>query len=45
MTTAPTATTADRPALLRRGLRLEYLTVGWNIIEVQKNEKKKISVT
>ena len=20
----------DRPALLRRGLRLEYLTVGWN---------------
>jgi len=24
---------ADRPALLRRGLRLEYLTVGWNIAE------------
>lgn len=22
-----------RPALLRRGLRLEYLTVGWNIVE------------
>ena len=22
-----------RPALLRRGLRLEYLTVGWNLIE------------
>jgi len=24
---------ADRPHLLRRGLRLEWLTVGWNIIE------------
>jgi divalent metal cation (Fe/Co/Zn/Cd) transporter len=23
----------DRPALLRRGLRLEYLTVGWNVVE------------
>ena len=23
----------DRPALLRRGLRLEYITVGWNIVE------------
>lgn len=27
------AITADRPALLRRGLRLEYLTIGWNIVE------------
>lgn len=26
-------TTIGRPALLRRGLRLEYLTVGWNIVE------------
>jgi divalent metal cation (Fe/Co/Zn/Cd) transporter len=25
--------TADRPALLRRALRLEYLTVGWNLLE------------
>lgn len=24
---------ADRPTLLVRGLRLEYLTVGWNVIE------------
>jgi divalent metal cation (Fe/Co/Zn/Cd) transporter len=24
---------AGRPALLRRGLRLEYLTVGWNLVE------------
>jgi divalent metal cation (Fe/Co/Zn/Cd) transporter len=24
---------AERPELLQRGLRLEYLTVGWNIIE------------
>ena len=24
---------ATRPDLLRRGLRLEYLTVGWNIAE------------
>lgn len=24
---------ADRPAMLRRGLRLEYLTVGWNLVE------------
>jgi cation diffusion facilitator family transporter len=30
-TTAPK--TADRPSLLRRALRLEYLTVGWNIVE------------
>jgi len=28
-----TAAVASRPALLRRALRLEYLTVGWNIIE------------
>lgn len=28
-----TAITAERPALLRRALRLEYLTVGWNIVE------------
>lgn len=28
-----TAVSADRPALLRRGLRLEYLTVGWNVVE------------
>ena len=33
MPTAPTAPVADRPGLLRRALRLEYLTVGWNIIE------------
>lgn len=26
-------TTATRAHLLRRGLRLEYLTVGWNIVE------------
>ncbi|HEV2250765.1 MAG TPA: cation transporter [Candidatus Limnocylindria bacterium] len=26
-------TVAPRPALLRRGVRLEYLTVGWNVIE------------
>lgn len=32
MTTA-TLTTGDRASLLRRGLRLEYLTVGWNIVE------------
>ncbi len=25
--------TAERPALLRRALKLEYLTVGWNIVE------------
>src|SRR5688500_9722367 len=24
---------ADRAALLRRGLRLEYISVGWNLIE------------
>ncbi len=24
---------ADRPRLLRRALRLEYLTVGWNVVE------------
>jgi divalent metal cation (Fe/Co/Zn/Cd) transporter len=28
-----TAAVGSRPALLRRALRLEYLTVGWNIIE------------
>ena len=28
-----TARTVERPALLRRGLLLEYLTVGWNVIE------------
>ncbi len=28
-----TTITADRPSLLRRALRLEYLTVGWNIAE------------
>jgi len=28
-----TATSADRPGLLRRGLRLEYLTVSWNVVE------------
>lgn len=28
-----TPASSDRPALLRRGLRLEYLTVGWNLIE------------
>jgi divalent metal cation (Fe/Co/Zn/Cd) transporter len=28
-----TVISADRPALLRRGLRLEYLTVGWNLVE------------
>ena len=32
MTAAPVVT-ADRPSLLRRALRLEYLTVGWNIVE------------
>ncbi len=32
MTTA-VLTTGDRAGLLRRGLRLEYLTVGWNIVE------------
>jgi cation diffusion facilitator family transporter len=31
MTVAPLA--ADRASVLRRGLLLEYLTVGWNIIE------------
>ena len=30
-TTAPAA--AARPGLLRRAVRLEYLTVGWNIVE------------
>ena len=30
MTTVPVS---DRPRLLGRGLRLEYLTVGWNIVE------------
>lgn len=33
MTTTPAPATAARPGLLRRALRLEYLTVGWNIIE------------
>jgi divalent metal cation (Fe/Co/Zn/Cd) transporter len=28
-----TAVATTRPALLRRALRLEYLTVGWNIVE------------
>ena len=28
-----TTVTGARPALLRRGLRLEYLTVGWNVAE------------
>ena len=28
-----TSVAGDRPGLLRRGLRLEYLTVGWNIVE------------
>ncbi len=27
-----TTISADRPALLRRRLRLEYSTVGWNLI-------------
>lgn len=30
---SPTAAVADRLGLLKRGLRLEYLTVGWNVIE------------
>jgi hypothetical protein len=25
--------TSSRASLLRRGLRLEYLTVGWNLVE------------
>jgi len=33
VTTAETAAVANRPGLLRRALRLEYLTVGWNIVE------------
>lgn len=34
MTEAPLSVpVADRPALLRRGLHLEYLTVGWNVVE------------
>lgn len=28
-----TSVAGDRPSLLRRGLRLEYLTVGWNLVE------------
>lgn len=28
-----TAVTGDRPRLLVRGLRLEYVTVGWNVVE------------
>lgn len=31
--TTTALTTGDRAGLLRRGLRLEYLTVGWNIVE------------
>jgi divalent metal cation (Fe/Co/Zn/Cd) transporter len=31
--TTAARTTPDRPSLLRRGLRLEFLTVGWNIVE------------
>ncbi len=27
------APATDRPALLRRGLRLAYLTIGWNLVE------------
>jgi divalent metal cation (Fe/Co/Zn/Cd) transporter len=30
---ADAAAAAERGALLRRGLRLEYLTVGWNVVE------------
>ena len=33
MTPATTETGATRTELLRHGLRLEYLTVGWNILE------------
>ena len=33
MTTIAAAAEPNRPALLRRALRLEYLTVGWNIVE------------
>ncbi|MBA2633383.1 MAG: hypothetical protein H0U86_10360, partial [Chloroflexi bacterium] len=33
MSTVATSASESRPALLRRGLRLEYLTVGWNIVE------------
>ena len=33
MTTIATALEPGRPALLRRALRLEYLTVGWNLVE------------
>jgi len=28
-----TALAATRPALLRRAIRLEQLTVGWNVVE------------
>jgi hypothetical protein len=31
--TAIAAAEPGRPALLRRALRLEYLTVGWNVVE------------
>ena len=31
--TAVTLSSGNRIALLRRGLRLEYLTVGWNVVE------------
>ncbi len=33
MTTATAPAATPRPGLLRRALRLEYLTVGWNIVE------------
>lgn len=33
MTTIATAVEPGRSALLRRALRLEYLTVGWNVVE------------
>ena len=31
--TLPAPSSAGRDTLLRRGLRLEYLTVGWNVVE------------
>lgn len=33
MTDLTTSTPGDRTRLLRRALRLEYLTVGWNVVE------------
>ena len=33
MTTTDTAVRETRPQLLRRALRLEYVTVGWNVVE------------